>query len=89
MMLGTFPKAFSQAATSQGYFPKWQLAKCAISHAPTSQMYKFPKDIFPSGNFLIVNIPKFQFPMKEKRQLPSCTVSHRPYLTLNNVLYFL
>ena len=24
-MLGTFPKAFSQAATSQGYFPKWQL----------------------------------------------------------------
>ena len=34
-MLGnTFLKAFSQAATSQGYFPKWQP----------------PKGIFPSGN---------------------------------------
>ena len=39
-MLGTFQKAFSQAATSQGFFPsgnfprvfsKWQLPKCAIS----------------------------------------------------------
>ena len=37
-ILGTFPKAFSQAATSQGYFSKWQL----------------PKGIFPSGNFPIV-----------------------------------
>ena len=36
-MLGTFPKDFPQVATSRGYFPKWQLAKCAI---------------FPSGNFL-------------------------------------
>jgi len=24
-ILGTFPKNFSQVATSQGYFPKWQL----------------------------------------------------------------
>ena len=24
-VLGTFPRATSQAATSQGYFPKWQL----------------------------------------------------------------
>ena len=31
-MLGTFPKAFSQTATSQGYSPK-----CAISQAATSQ----------------------------------------------------
>ena len=38
MMLGTFPKTFSQATTSQGYFPKWQL----------------PKGIFPSDNFLRV-----------------------------------
>ena len=30
-MLGTFPKNFSQMVTSQGYFPKWQLPKCAIS----------------------------------------------------------
>jgi len=35
-MLGTFPKAFSQVATSQGYFPKWQLPKCKISQATTS-----------------------------------------------------
>ena len=30
-MLGTFPKDFSQVAIPQGYFPKWQLPKCAIS----------------------------------------------------------
>jgi len=35
LMLGTFPMAFSQAATSQGYFPKRQLHK----------------GTFPSGNF--------------------------------------
>ena len=28
-MLGTFPKAFSQATNSQGYFPKSQYPKCA------------------------------------------------------------
>ena len=32
-MLGTFAKDFSQVATSQGYFPKWQLPKCVISQA--------------------------------------------------------
>jgi len=42
-MLGTFPKDFSQMetyqmATSQGYFPKWQLPKCAISQVATSQV---------------------------------------------------
>ena len=37
-MLGTFPKDSSQVATSQGYFPKWQLPKCAISQAVTSQV---------------------------------------------------
>ena len=36
-ILGTFPKAFSQVASSQVYFPKWQLPKCAISQAATSQ----------------------------------------------------
>ena len=35
LILGTFPKAFSQAVTSQGHFPKRQL----------------PKGIFPRGNF--------------------------------------
>ena len=30
-----FPKAFSRAATSKGYFPYWQLPKCAISQAAT------------------------------------------------------
>ena len=38
MMFGTFPKAFSQARTSQVYFPKWQLPKCSISQAATSQV---------------------------------------------------
>ena len=33
MLLGTFPKDFSQAATSQGHFPKGQLPNCAISQA--------------------------------------------------------
>ena len=37
-MLGTFPKAYSQAATLNGYFSKWQLPKCAISQAATSQV---------------------------------------------------
>ena len=39
VMLSTFPKDFSQVATSQGYFPKWQLHKWAISQAATSQVY--------------------------------------------------
>ena len=33
-----FPKPFSQAETSHGYFPKWQLPKCAISQAATTQV---------------------------------------------------
>ncbi len=37
-MLFTFPKAFSQAATSQGHIPKLQLPKCAISEAAASQV---------------------------------------------------
>ena len=37
-MLGTFRKDFSQVAAFQGYFPKWQLAKYAISQAETSQV---------------------------------------------------
>ena len=37
-MLGSFPKDFFQVATSQGYFPKWELSKCAISRAATSQL---------------------------------------------------
>ena len=37
-MLGTFAKDFSQVATSQGYFPKWQLPKCVISKAATSKV---------------------------------------------------
>ena len=37
-MLGTFPKAFPQAATSQGYFPKWQLLNCENSQAGTFQV---------------------------------------------------
>ena len=32
---GNFPRIFSQDATSQGYFPKWQLTKCAITQAAT------------------------------------------------------
>ena len=32
---GNFPRIFSQDATSQGYFPKWQLPKCAITQAAT------------------------------------------------------
>ena len=35
MMLGTFPKTFSQATTSQGYFTKWILPNYAISRATT------------------------------------------------------
>ena len=32
-----FPKAFSQTATSQGYFTAWQVPKCAKFQAVTSQ----------------------------------------------------
>ena len=39
MMLYTFQKAFSQASISQWYFPKWQLLKCTISQAATSQVW--------------------------------------------------
>ena len=38
-MLGTFPKAFSQAETSQWYFPHLQPPKCAIYQAATSKVY--------------------------------------------------
>ena len=38
MMLGTFPNDFSQVATSQEYFLKWELPKCVISQAVTSQV---------------------------------------------------
>ena len=50
VMLATFPKTFSKAGTSQGYFPKRQLPKCAISQVATSQMCNFP-----SGNFPILS----------------------------------
>ena len=33
--LGTFPKEFSLAATSNGYFTMWQHPKCAISITAT------------------------------------------------------
>ena len=42
----TFSKAFSQAATSKGYFIKWQL----------------PKDILSSGNFPNLQFSKRQLP---------------------------
>ena len=56
-MLGTFLKDFSQVGTSQGYFPTWQLPKCAISRVATSQMCNFP-----SGNLPNVQFPKWQLP---------------------------
>ena len=37
-MSATFLMTLSQVATSQGYFPKWELPKCAISQAATSQV---------------------------------------------------
>ena len=36
VMLDSFPKAFSRAATSQAYFSEWQLPKCAICQVETS-----------------------------------------------------
>ena len=33
-----FPKALSQEANSQGYFPKWQVPHCAIYQAAISQV---------------------------------------------------
>ena len=63
-MLGTFPNAFSHVATSQRYFPKWQLPNVifpsgnfpmVFSQGTTSQRYfpkwKLPNVIFPCGNF--------------------------------------
>ena len=38
-MLGTFPKDVFQVETSQRYFLKWQLPKCAISQAENSQVW--------------------------------------------------
>ena len=35
-MLGTFPKGFSQTATSQEYFLKWKLPKCAVCQVQIS-----------------------------------------------------
>ena len=42
---GTFPKAFFQEATSQWYFPKWQLSKCAISQTVISKVCPSPKHV--------------------------------------------
>ena len=52
-MLGTFLKNFSQVATAKGYFPKWQLPKCAVSKAATSQVCPNPNarpPVFSSGS---------------------------------------
>ena len=38
-MYGTFKKAFPEAGTSPGYFPKWQLTNYQNSKATTSQVY--------------------------------------------------
>ena len=38
LMLSTFPKAVSIPSTTQEYFPKWKLTKCAISQVVTSQV---------------------------------------------------
>ena len=38
LVLGTFPKDFSQVATSPGYFPKWQLSNV-----------QFPERLLPKG----------------------------------------
>jgi len=46
LMVDTFPKPFSQAATSRWYFPKRQL----------------PVGIFTSGTFPTVQFPKRQLP---------------------------
>ena len=37
-MLGTFPRVFSQMATSQRCFPNWKLAKCTIFQTETTQV---------------------------------------------------
>ena len=43
IMLGTFPKDFFfQMATSQGYFPKWKLLKCAIFQVCLSRNARSP-----------------------------------------------
>jgi len=48
MMLGTFPKTFSQPTTSQGYFPKGIFPSDnflrVFSHVATSQLCNFPSD---------------------------------------------
>ena len=56
MILSTFPKVFSQVATSLGYFPKCQLLKGIFLRG------KLPKGIFPSDNFPNVQLPKGQLP---------------------------
>ena len=40
--LGTFQGNFSKAETSQEYFSKWQLPKCVITQAATSQVCSCP-----------------------------------------------
>ena len=51
----TFPQEFSQAVTSQGYFPKWQLPKGIFSSGifprVFSQMATSKMCNFPCGNF--------------------------------------
>ena len=53
-MLGNFSKAFSQVATSQGYFPKWQLPKGIFTGGNFPILCHFPSSNFPCSDFPIL-----------------------------------
>ena len=72
-ILGTFPKNFPQVATSQGYFPKWQLPKCAITQAATSHSINMP---FYKWRFTWIYVySPFKVVLIQKHQVPSSNLN--------------
>ena len=66
-MLRTFPKAFFQMETSEGYFPRGQLSKCKISQVATSQVC--PSRSTPPLDYLAAALGPLAAPQKAKPNL--------------------
>ena len=64
------PKGFSQVATSQGYFPKWQDPKCESSQA------QLPKSFIAAA----LDLSLFQPPSSAHLAQPICSARHQPVL---------
>ena len=83
-MLSSFLKSFSQAATSQGYFPKWKLPKCAIFQAATSQVWPSHSTQPPSPSQPQCCLQRLRWPNLITGKLPLGKMAHLGNCYLGN-----